>query len=244
MKTKGQKLLLLNLIMLIFLSEVTLFSWPLIGIFVNAFILTFLLMAAAFAKVSRNLLVCLSTIPAARLIGFLVPQADTFLRTTLFYYSALILSFGYLFHLRIKKTGHNLKGIENLPLMIMAGVLLGSLEYAILPKECPNPAISLGSAVPFFLFFGYTEELLFRGLIQNSAAEFTKPLSSVLFTSILYTFVHLNSGLYGVALALLTGLATSIVFQRTRNIFLVTALNTTVNLLVFSLVTGILEINL
>lgn len=244
MKTKDQKLLLLNLTMLIFLSEVTVFFWPFIGMFVNAFILTSLLISAVFDKASRNLLACLSIIPAVRLVGFSIPSTDIFLRTALVYCSIFVLCFGYQVCLKIKKTWHRLKHIRDLPLMIIIGVLFGSLEYAFLPKEGFNLGISFSSALLFFLFLGYTEELLFRGLIQNLVEKITKPLYSILFTSILYTFVHINNSLSGTALAFFVSMIVSTVFHRKKNIFLVTALNTTVNLLVFSLANGILVINL
>lgn len=225
--------------MLIFLSEVTLFSWPLIGIFVNAFILTSLLVAAVFDTTLRKLLACLSIIPAVRLIGFSIPFTDDFLRIALFYGSIFALSLGYIICLKVKNTGHSLREIKDLPLMIFIGILIGSLEYSFLPKNSFNLGLSFGSALLFFLFFGYTEELLFRGLIQNLAEKITKPLFSILFTSVLYTLVHINKGLSGIILAFFISIVLSTVFHWKKNIFLVTALNTTISLVSFSLVNNI-----
>jgi len=202
------------------------------------------LISAAFDKTSRNLLASLSIIPAVRLIGFSIPSANVFLRIALFYGSIFALSLGYIICLKIKKTGHNLKHIKDLPLMIFIGILLGSLEYAFLPKESSNLSMPFSSALLFFLFFGYTEELLFRGLIQNLVEKITKPLYSILFTSILFTSVHINNGLSGAILAFFISVIISLVFLRKKNIFLVTALNTTINLFVFLLASNILVINL
>lgn len=238
MQTEDRKLSLLNLIMLIFLSEATVFFWPLIGIFVNAFILTSLLISAVFDKTLRNLLVCLSIIPAFRLIGFSNPSTDIVFRTLLIYYLIFVMSFVYKVYFKIKKTGHNLNHIKNLYLMVFIGILFGLSEYFYLPKDGLNLNLPLGLALLFFSFFGYTEELLFRGLIQNSLAKITKPLYSVLFTSTLYSFVHLANGLRGIVFAFFVSLIISTIFSQKKNIFLTTILNTTVNLTSFFLVFG------
>ena len=235
MKVKKQKTLLLIVLMLFFISETVLFFWPQIGIFINALVLNYLLISAFFDKSIRNLLLCLTIFPAARLFGFLVPNADNFFRTAFFYYFVFVLSFGCQYWLKINYGGFSFKKIKNVPLMILIGILFGFLEHWLLPSRGFNFKLSFGLASFFILFFGYTEEFLFRGLIQRTLKKISSPFYSILFTSLFYSVVHLANGFSHAVFVFFLSLTLSTIFYLKKNIFLTTVLNTTTNITLMAL---------
>ena len=79
----------------------------------------------------------------------------------------------------------------------LSGIPFGILEYFILK---PSPLIEelsfralLAPVIIIFVFTGFTEELLFRGIIQHNAIKYFNPGYGILFTTALFAVMHLGN---------------------------------------------------
>ena len=81
--------------------------------------------------------------------------------------------------------------------IIFTGIPFGCIEYFILK---PNPLIdelsfrSLFAPVLIMLVCtGFTEELLFRGIIQHNAIKYFNPGLGIFFTTVLFAVMHIGN---------------------------------------------------
>ncbi len=103
----------------------------------------------------------------------------------------------------IKATGLKPKEVGlragNIPLQLMvcfAGIPLGLLEYIILkPKaliEILNWQSILFPALVLFVFTGFLEELIFRGILYKVSVETVSKKFGVLYTSMVFAVLHIT----------------------------------------------------
>lgn len=108
------------------------------------------------------------------------------------------------------------------PVVGGAAILLGAIEYWILLPEPFVTSLSDPEGVFFVIimvgFIGLGEELLFRGVIQSTVADYAGPGPAVVVSTLLFGVLH--SGLVvpeAIAWATLTGAVFSVYYQLTAN---------------------------
>lgn len=81
-------------------------------------------------------------------------------------------------------------------LIVLTGPLLGMVEYQILKPPPSIPSLSLEQVlVPSLIFLictGFTEELIFRGIIYKAAGAVFKKGYAILIPSLIFTLLHLS----------------------------------------------------
>lgn len=93
-------------------------------------------------------------------------------------------------------------------------------------------AVSLATSLLFFLWFGFGEELLFRGYFFQTLIEGTNRYVAVLAMSVLFGAAHIanpNATVLGVANTILAGVWLSVAYLKTRTLWFPTALHATWN---------------
>lgn len=149
---------------------------------------------------TANLLSAVLILPLVRIFDFSLPLV--FFRQV---YWPMVISLPLL--IAIAYLGRNLKislkdaGLVpgNVPAQLAIGITglsFGFIEYSLIRPDPMITSLSLESAlVPAIVlvaFTGFTEELLFRGLIQTLAIRVYGPLQGILYSSALFTVMHIG----------------------------------------------------
>ena len=160
--------------------------------------------------------------------------AELFLSFSLFwnvlavYLILLFLSSFYMFKLKIDP-GFTKKKLSWIPFVIFisAGVgYLGSLFFEF------GKYSELIVLIPLIV---YTEEVLFRGLIQNSVQEKYGINKAILFTTILYAIFSLSLGIPLMLFMVSVSIIMSLIYAHTKNIFLTIIMSLIVHVFLFAL---------
>jgi membrane protease YdiL (CAAX protease family) len=108
----------------------------------------------------------------------------------------------------------------------LGGIPLGLLGYAIAqPKPLPSGELLNNPVVAFIIltiFTGLMEEILFRGLLTDSAERFFGPVAGTLGVSVLFAVFNVGGGLWFAIFALYYGLTFSLIVRRTGSLVGVT----------------------
>ena len=178
-------------------------------------------------KNTANLLSAVMILPLIRIFDFALPLV--FFRQV---YWSMVISLPLLIAIAYlgRNLGMSLRDAGLIPgkfplqlAIALTGIAFGFMEYSLIH---PLPLISslsletiLVPAIVFMAFTGFTEELLFRGIIQTLAVRVYGPLSGILYSSALFTVMHVgfNSAphmLFILAVSLFFGA----VFYRTKSL--------------------------
>jgi membrane protease YdiL (CAAX protease family) len=232
-------------VIVILASQITLYEKPLAGVYVNAAAFASLIGLALWHPKSRELAISAAILPVATMISLSLPQTTLFAQTVVFYDAILILGLVYRFVFTLDQplssTRLNLRGyILAIPLMLVMGQALGALGYILLRHhypfgDTPLPLVAGATAV-----FAISEEVLFRGLIQQRAAHTIHPAMAALLSAILYTsFTFGHSSTYLAPLfGALMGIVLAITYHRKQNLLLTIAINVSTKLAYIGLVAG------
>ena len=176
---------------------------------------------------AAGLLAAVMLLPLIRVFDFALPLV--FFRQV---YWSLIISIPLLVAVAYLAKNLNIRPVDsglilgNVPVQLavgLTGIAFGYVEYSLIH---PLPLITALSPETIFVpalillaFTGFTEELIFRGLIQTLAVRVYAPLQGILFSSALFTVMHVgfNSAphlVYIMAVSLFYGMA----FYRTKSI--------------------------
>lgn len=227
-KNLTERIFLLMVISSIIITEIILRINETAGFVFYLFLITGVLLA--FSKIehsinSKNLTIILLILPVLRIAELFI-RFDFFWKALIFYYFLSFLVVYYSFEFRIK-VGYTKKWLSLLPLVIILAVLLGVLGNSLLGF---HKSLTFLIILPVLV---YSEEVLFRGMIQNLAGNEFSYFFSILISAILYGVFSSTYGFYAFifffALAFITGLIYSI----TRNIFLTLTMSFIVNLILF-----------
>ncbi len=137
--------------------------------------------------------------------------------------------------------GLRLPSLKEIPLQVLiasSGFLIGFLERQIIqpvslsasltPTDIIVPAISL------MLFTGLSEELLFRGVLQNAAIKALSPLWGILYAAAIFGILHMGWQSYlDVAYVSVVGAFWGWVVYKTKSIFGVTIAHGIANIMLF-----------
>lgn len=128
-----------------------------------------------------------------------------------------------------------------LPISLALALLFANVEYSFLQPEAMiplwNPQNLFVLSVVMLLFVSLAEELLFRGILQQSFEESLGTIPGLLLASILFGVVHSGYALlpeigYAVGIGLILGL----LYDWTESLALVTIVHGTANVVLFALI--------
>ena len=223
-----KKYLLILLSLSVFLSEIILRINETAGFFLYSFLIAGCLISLAKAESLDNygkLIVVIMILPIIRIVELFI-VFEFFWKTFMVYFILLFLVSFYSIKFKINP-GYTKKKLFLLPLVIVLGVSLGFL----------------GNLLGFEKYFGliflipliaYSEEVLFRGLIQNFIEKSYGVGISIVFTALLYGIFSLSFG-FPVLVIFFISLIISFVYSFTRNIYLTIAMNMIFHLFLFVL---------
>jgi len=216
------------LLLAFFLSETILSINKYIGVLIYSFLILVVLFDLEeyeFLNNNEKLLIFLMIIPIAR-ISELFIEFGFFWKTVMFYFVICFLVIFYTRKFKINP-GYTKSKLWFFPISIIIGLLLsyiGSLYFGF------EKHIELLFLLPFIVF---SEELLFRGLIQNHAKKEFGPLFAVISTSLLFAIFSLSFGFKFSNFMLLANLIICLIYDQTENIWLTIPINLCMNLFLF-----------
>lgn len=217
---------------------------PELGALLHVAILIALLIhsAMATAKPLADLLLTLIIAPLVRLLSLSMPLFVFDLRYWYLIVSIpLFISAVYIMRLlgySMRRVGFNF----NQPLLqigaILFGIIFGVIEFAILR---PAPLIQVFTpedfavaALMILIGTGLMEELVFRGIIQQAAERALGATGSILFTTLVFTVLHIGwNSLLDLLFVFTAGAIWGIFFYRTRSIVGITISHAITNILLF-----------
>ena len=222
--------------------QVTLFVNPMAGVYLNAIVFALLVRVAIAHDKARKLAISAAILPVANMISLSLPQTSSFARTVIFYDAILILGLIYRFMFTLndptKSTQLTRRGyLFVLPSMIILGQVLGGLGYFMLRHQYTFGHTALPLVAATSVIFAISEEILFRGLIQRSAAKIFHPITAALFTALIYTaFSFGHSGSYLAPIfGLLLGSTLSAIYYKKQNLVLTMTVNAVTKLVYIGL---------
>ena len=223
-----KRLFFIFLILAFFLSELVLSINPYVGFLIYAVLIGVILVDLEkdeFLSHSEKLLIFLMIIPIARISGLFA--GFNFLWKTIVFYSAV--SFLVVFYTRKFKInpGYTTSKLWFFPISIIIGVLLsyiGSLYFGF------GNHFELIFLIPFIVF---SEEILFRGMIQNYAKKEYGSLIAIIGTSLLFAVFSLSFGFKFLYFIFAANLIMCLIYDRTENIWLTIPINLCINLFLF-----------
>jgi membrane protease YdiL (CAAX protease family) len=181
---------------------------------------------------SDKLLILLIIAPIARISEFFI-NFNLFWRTAVFYFTITFLVLYYTKNLKINP-GYKTESLWFFPISLIIGVYfsyIGSLYFNF------GRNFDLLFLIPFIVF---SEEILFRGMIQNYTKKSYGSLFAIITTSILYVIFSLSFGFGFSYFIFAANLLMCLIYDRTENILLTIPINLCMNLFLFVAVLPIL----
>lgn len=201
--TKELTVFILYLSLIILAEVVTSFIDPNYGLFIHSILLFSTIALSAFwqkTSHSSNLFLCLSIAPLIRIFSLSLPLS--YFPTYAWYIIAGIpMLLAAIIVIKIQALGLKELGITlkrpSLQLLIMlTGIPFGILEYLILK---PSPiAVDLTAlqlvflAIALIFATGFIEELVFRGVFQNSAIKLFGAKTGLIVVSAVFAVLHIG----------------------------------------------------
>mgnify|MGYP001589383517 CR=1 FL=1 len=224
-----RKYLLVFLTLSLLLSEAILEFSPVIGFLTYGLLITGCLISLSRTESLDNqgkLVISFMILPIVRVaelfIGFAYP-----LRSIIAYYILFFLVVVY--SLKFKVDFSNWKrGLYFLPLTITFGIIIGITGNWLFNFD-KYPEILL--ILPIMAF---SEEALFRGLIQNLIKKDHGTFASIFFTAFLYGIFSLSLGIKFAFFMFLANLLLCLIYSKTKNIWMTIPVNFIMNLLLFT----------
>jgi membrane protease YdiL (CAAX protease family) len=223
---------------------VTVYRSPLLGQAYHGALLILILLYAMFSAGTKKqkLLLALGLAPLIRLISLSTPQLDLNFPISYIIIGIILLiaSLGVLRLAGFKREQVGLAPGKYLPVQLgigLVGIGLGFLEYLIIrPEPLANrsslPGILLAALV-LFLFPGFIEELIFRGLMQRASTSIYKR-AGPLYVSLIFTILHIGYRSWlDLIFVFLVALVFSVVVEQTRSLLGVTLAHGLANISLF-----------
>lgn len=217
------------LLALILAEAVTTYHGVKLGLTIHVCILFALLLQSSLESSSSfaNLLRSMMVLPLIRIIGLSIPMMQI---EPLYWYPVIAVPLFAASYSIMKAQGLGRKNVGlivgKLPLQIMialSGVFLGTIEYLILKPEplipVLNPETLILAGIVLLIATGFAEELLFRGIIQKNAENVLGRLSGLLYTSLIFTTMHIGwQSLLDLLFVFCVAIFYGYAFQKTRSL--------------------------
>lgn len=225
-----KKYLLVLLGLSVFLSEVILSINEVAGFLLYGFLISGCLIALSKTESLNNhakLIIVFMILPIIRIAELFV-VFEFFWKVLIVYLILFFLVSFYSMRFKINP-GYIKEKLWLLPLVIVFSAFLGYIGNVFFSFEGYSKILLL---IPLI---AYSEEVLFRGLIQNYARKSYGAVASVLFTALLYGIFSLGYGFPAVLFIFLTALIICLVYNYTKNLFLTIAMNLILHFFLFVL---------
>jgi membrane protease YdiL (CAAX protease family) len=220
-----------TIVLLIAVAQLTLLWRPIVGVYFNAAALAILVGMALWRENIRQLAIATAIIPVSTMVVLSLPQTTTFAQMVVFYDVILVLGLIYRFMFTIdypvKNTRLSLKEYAfSLSLMAVAGEALGVLSYVMLRHHYVFGNTSLPLVAATVAVFAFAEETLFRGLIQQRAAQAMHPALAAILSTMLFTLVSINTmTVIAPLFSLILGAVLAFAYSKKQNLVLTGTIN-------------------
>ncbi len=217
-------------ILILILSEIILNINATAGFILYSCLAALCLLSLSHTKVLNEygkLIIVLMIVPIVRITELFI-SLNFFWKILISYSILLFLAFYYSVRFKLDH-GHKKEKLGWLPLAIIIGIglgLIGSFFFNL------NHYAWLIYLIPLI---AYSEEILFRGMIQNLIKEGYGVALSILATSLLYGIFSLGYGALFAIFMFFAGIIIGLVYNHTKNIFLAAAINLLMHYFLFVL---------
>ena len=110
--------------------------------------------------------------------------------------------------------------------MAVAGETLGVIGYVMLRHQYTFGTTPLPMVAATVVVFALAEETIFRGLIQQRAAQIMHPMLAAILSTMLFTFVSINTSTYLAPLfSLILGTVLAFTYYQKKNLVLTGTIN-------------------
>ncbi|HHV25258.1 MAG: CPBP family intramembrane metalloprotease [Methanosarcina sp.] len=128
-----------------------------------------------------------------------------------------------------------------LPLAVLAGLVFGQVEYALVGAREFIPDLSMKNLLILIIIMvflvGLIEELIFRSILQTSLEEFLGPAGGIFLSSLLFGMMHSAYGTaYEIVYTFLVGGFLGYLFYRTRSLLLVVMIHGSINVFLYGII--------
>jgi uncharacterized protein len=201
--TQELKIFILYLLLITVAESLTSFVNPIYGLFMHSMLLFSLLALSALwhkTESGSNVFLCLSMAPLIRIFSLSLPLE--YFPTYAWYLVAgvpMIISAVTVMRIQglsLKDVGITFKKPKTQFLIIFTGIPFGIIEYFILK---PTPLVASLSAVNFtfiaigfIIATGFTEELVFRGVLQNNAVKVFGNKTGLIGVTAVFAVLHIG----------------------------------------------------
>jgi membrane protease YdiL (CAAX protease family) len=226
-----QSFVFILIVLAVLAGQLGLLWRPDVGVYIEVFTAAALMGIAVWKPRVRTIALSSAIIPIAMMITLSLPNTSNLIQSMIFYDALLVLGLVYRFMFTLDMptvyTRLTLRGYAaGIGLMLVIGEVLGLIGYALLRhhytfSSAPLATVAVSSAV-----FAITEEIFFRGLIQQRAAQIMNPLSAALLTTVLYTVVSIGHiTVIATLFSLLLGATLSAIYYKKQNLILTITVN-------------------
>ncbi len=127
------------------------------------------------------------------------------------------------------------------PASVILGMTLGRIEYSIITVQSLIPLPTFESFLVFtvimLVFTGWSEELLFRSMVQTRLEQATGSMGGLIIASLLFGAMHSGYGtIYEVIFTTCAGFLIGYLFQRTRSLAFVALTHGMINIFLFGFI--------
>lgn len=216
---------------------------------INFLVIILIIIFGNLSLKEKNILQSLTLLILLRMINLSTPQ---FFTNILVQYPLI---YGIMFipiYMMIKKQqishidiGINFRKIYMyIPVAIGIGVVMSIVEYRIIDpvpliENIRFSDIALISIV-MFVFIGITEELIFRSILQTRLEKIIGLRYGLLLTGVIFGAMHVSYGILDeILFATIFGIILGYIFQKTRNLLLITSIHGTTNVVLFGILPNI-----
>lgn len=210
---------------------------PVAGVYSIFFALILLFLLAYNDQASRKTAISLAVVPCALMVSVVLSPATVFEQSLLLYDTLLVLAVSYrlLFGFggpAIARTRTWQTYWLQFPACVIVGQLLGGAGYLLLKHHNQYSGVALNVLIPGAILFAITEEVVFRGVIERSAAtEFSRWWAILVPVAAYTALAALQGNLFITAFAALSSLTLSAIYAVQPDLLLTTTTNITMKLL-------------
>lgn len=227
-KSPWMVLVLVSVIQILLAVVFLLGRYPHLGLFVLCAGLVYLMSYSVLIPGRRLLMASVSIILIVLLISITIPIQPLFLQIGFLY--GLLLSLGSWYHLILKPQSQLIHPDQPVKfawilVAMLPGMSLGVVTGLLVPLGSYWTGDLRISLICLSPLMAIAEEIVFRGLIQDGAADTTHPMAAVVFSALVYGIVFLSWGYLAALFACLVGLICAILYARTGSLFYSIILN-------------------
>jgi membrane protease YdiL (CAAX protease family) len=233
------------IVILLLATQLSLFEKPIVGVYINAVSFAVLIGLGLWQARVRQLSISVAIVTVATMITLSLPQTSIFAQSVVFYSALLIMGLVYRFMFTldepVETTKLRLRGYTlAIPLMLVIGEALGSAGYGLLRHQYTFGHTALPLVAAASVVFAISEEVVFRGLIQQQAMKVLHPIVAAVLATILYTsFTFGHAGSYLAPLfGLLNGIVLAVTYHKKQNLLLTITINAASKLVYIGLIAG------